>query len=341
MACEDRPGPPAVSTTDTLTEEGNRYAFFQALRLIRLRTPGNELQDGNVRVRPAVTLSFPENDIESITIDDAGTYNLIVNFFGLYGVTSPLPTFYTEDLIDEKLQGNSSMRDFLDIVHAALYPLLFRSWEKNRLWLTVAERHDERRLNQLFALVGLSGARRVADARALLPQAGNFNLFPRSALGLQALVSSMLGDLHVDVEPCVADSVSIPDHDRCLLGEQACRLGEDTLPGSIVADHAGSFIVHIGPIPRERFRPLLPGSPVHERLARGIALYIRTPLRCVLGLRISPTQRDHACLGAGWQCLGWDTWLPEGQAEHTWPRYDEVFLPIDITPTRFQEEAMQ
>src|SRR3546814_17691968 len=33
-----------------------------------------------------------------------------------------------------------------DILHAALYPLLFRAWEKNRTWLAVAERRDANRL---------------------------------------------------------------------------------------------------------------------------------------------------------------------------------------------------
>src|SRR5690606_16110792 len=107
-----------------------------------------------VRVRPALKLSFPENDIDAIALDE-DKIRITANFFGLYGVTSPLPTFYTEDLIDEQLAGGTNARDFLDILHATLYPMLFRAWEKNRIWLAVSERRDTDRLNQLMALIGL------------------------------------------------------------------------------------------------------------------------------------------------------------------------------------------
>lgn len=355
MAREDRPGAPVVggASTDTLLKDSTRYAFFQALRLIRLHTPDGELRH-KVRVRPALTLSFPENDIESVSADPSGRFRITANFFGLYGVTSPLPTFYTEDLIEEKLQGESAMRDFLDILHASLYPLLFRAWEKNRLWLAIGERHDTGQLDQLLALVGLSGCLQAHgdDARTLLAHAGNFNQFPRSALGLQGLVSGLLDGAPVDVEPCTAELVSIPREARCLLGAQACRLGEDALLGQQVAERAGSLTLHIRPLTLEQFRALLPGSPLHERLARCIALYLRTPLRCRLGLHIAPKLRGSARLGLGvtGRHLGWDTWLPDetdsrqprhDEAGRGWPRYDEIFLPIDTHTSRFHEGAPQ
>lgn len=348
MASENRPLSPAVAQPagDSLLTEGHRYAFFQALRLLRLRERDEPAFQRNVRVRPAVTLSFPDRDIETIERGADGRTRITANFFGLYGVTSPLPTFYTEDLIDEQLQGNSTSRDFLDIVHAALYPLLFRAWEKNRLWLAIAERRDAKRLEQLFSLVGL-GANRAADwrsARALLPHAGNFNQFPRSALGLQSLVSGLLGNLPVDVEPCVTETIAIPRNARCLLGEQACRLGEDALLGGLIDDRAGGMRLHVGPIPASRLDELLPGTRRHDELAEAITLYLKTPLRCVLTLHVEPRQRPGARLGAGWHQLGLNTWLPEedpGATDVPWPRYDDVYLPIANESSRITEGALQ
>ncbi|MBV7486029.1 type VI secretion system baseplate subunit TssG [Bordetella sp. BOR01] len=348
MAREDWSLSPAVaqSPTDPLLAQGHRYAFFQALRLLRLRSASAQEFSQNVRVRPSATLSFPDRDIEQIERDADGKYRITANFFGLYGVTSPLPTFYTEDLIEEQLQGTSTSRDFIDILHAALYPLLFRAWEKNRTWLAVAERQDANRLDHLYALVGMAGgvAGRHPDVRGLLPHAGNFNQFPRSALGLQSLAAGLLGGLPVDVEPCVAETVSIPDPARCLLSVQACQLGEDAMLGSQVADRAGGLVMHIGPVPADRLQDLLPGAALHERLVRAITLYLRTPLRCVLGLRVEPQQRLGASLGEGWCQLGLDTWLPEtapGDPANPWPRYDEVFLPINTEPTRISNEVLQ
>jgi type VI secretion system protein ImpH len=348
MAREDRPLSAAVADpgADPLLAEGHRYAFFQALRLLRLRATDEDAFNRSVRVRPALSLSFPDRDIEAIERDETGKYRITANFFGLYGVTSPLPTFYTEDLIDQSLQGHATARDFLDILHAALYPLLFRAWEKNRLWLAVTERHDPKRLDQLFALVGLSGTRLTAReaARSLLPHAGNFNQFPRSALGLQSLVSGLLDNLPVQVEPCVQETVFIPRPARCLLNDQACVLGEDTLLGSCIEERSGGLVVHVGPIPPNRLPELLPGTQRHTELVDAITLYLKTPLRCVLALHVSPRHRPGARLGGGWHQLGLNSWLPEedpADATVPWPRYDDVFLPIDTESSRISEGALQ
>ena len=95
-----------------------------------------EMKDQQFLYETDGRLVFMDNETyEQIELDADGRYRIEANFFGLYGVTSPLPTFYTEDLIDEMRQGHSAGRDFVDILHAALYPLLFRAWEKHRIWM--------------------------------------------------------------------------------------------------------------------------------------------------------------------------------------------------------------
>mgnify|MGYP001574765194 FL=1 len=195
MASEDRAPTPVV--IDPLLDDGGEFGFFQALRLLRLRFPSEKDFVDNVRVRPRLGLGFPLRDIEGIEQDGDGRYRIEANFFGLYGVTSPLPTFYTEDLIDEQLLGHSAGRDFLDILHASLYPLLFRAWEKHRIWIDITERRDVKSLRQLQALIGIADARpeQRDQSNDLLRYAGLFNQYPRSALGLQQLVK--IGRAHV------------------------------------------------------------------------------------------------------------------------------------------------
>jgi type VI secretion system protein ImpH len=333
MAREDRPLPSPVAAIGPLLQEGHRYAFFQALRLLRLHL-GEEAFGQSVRIRPTLSLSFPDSDIDSIARDADDTLRITANFFGLYGVTSPLPTFYTEDLIDEHLAGSSSSRDFLDILHATLYPMLFRAWEKHRIWLAVTEKRDGTRLNQLMSLLGLhrnDGDAPSDDLRALLPHAGNFNQYPRSALGLQALVSGLLGGMPVYVETCVPRFVSIPVDARALLGSQACRLGADAMLGDRVADRAGEAHIHVGPMPAHLLEPLLPGGNLHARIAEAVSRYVEGPVSCMLGLRVAPEQRQPVALGHDRNRLGLDTWLPEsvpGAPDSPARKCDEVFLPL-------------
>ncbi|AEC20876.1 hypothetical protein PT7_2336 [Pusillimonas sp. T7-7] len=344
MAREDRSLSPALANIEPLLADGPRYAFFQALRLLRLRL-GEEAFERSVRVRPALNLSFPESDIDSIVRED-DMLRITANFFGLYGVTSPLPTFYTEDLIDEQLAGTTNSRDFLDILHAALYPMLFKAWEKNRIWLAVVEQQDGARLNQLMALLGLhrdTGTAASSNLRALLPHAGNFNQYPRSALGLQALVSGLLDGLNVWVEPCVPRTVSIPFADRTCLGKQACSLGNEALLGSQVAERTGQAYIHAGPMPAVLFERLLPGKDLHARVTQAISHYVQGPISCVLGLRVEPAQRVPAALGGGWNSLGLNTWLPEavaGAADSPGRTEDEVFLPVIDLEKRLQNQRV-
>lgn len=300
----------AVAPMDDLLDNGSRYAFFQAMRLLRQRFPDDQALRDHVRVRPALSLAFPDSDIERVRRDDSGRYHIEATFFGLYGVTSPLPTFYTEDLIQESMQGHSAMRDFMDIIHASLYPLLYRAWEKYRMWLVVGEQNNMQRLQQLYATIGIADAPQWEDdARAMLPFAGNLSAFPRSALGLQGLLQGLLRGAAVRVDPCVPRAVAIPDNARTRLGQRASVLGEDTILGEQVQDCAGNVDIVIGPLSDDDFHSLLPGTPAHDRVRRVVAWYLPTPLRCELHLWLDISKRRCAHLGKGWHSLGRNTWL--------------------------------
>lgn len=324
----------------SLTQDGNRYAFFQAMRLLRLQLGDDtSLRDG-VRVRPNLSLGFPETDIQGISLDPFGRYRIEANFFGLYGVASPLPTFYTEDLIDEHMEGRSSMRDFLDIIHALLYPLLFHAWEKYRIWLAISEHGSTERLEQLRALVGMHGRSRHTDrSEALLPHAGNFGWRPRSALGLQGFLHDWLGKLPVRVLPCVQRQVGIPLEARCRLGVQASTLGEDASLGRLVADSTGALEIKIGPMSVSDFRALLPGEAQHTSIIGLILHYLEKPLHCELRLSLNAPEVRGPCLGRSWNRLGLETWLggadgtcrPVRHHRRAWPA--AVRIPLPYSPT--------
>lgn len=348
MASEDRTSAPAVGgADDVLLREGSSYAFFQAMRLLRLRFGSDEALRQGVRVRPHLSLGFPETDIESIEIDEAGRYRIEANFFGLYGVTSPLPTFYTEDLIDEAMDSRTVTRDFLDILHAHLYPVLFRAWEKYRIWLAVSEHQSTERLEQLYALIGLRGAGNVLGlGRALLPYAGLFSWRPRSALGLQALLAGLFDTDQVSVVTGVRRFVAIPQPDRCRLGLQAARLGDSAVLGSQVADEAGNLDIRFGPLERQTFRRLLPGADGFDLLARVVGQYLEAPLRCEATLTLHADEVEGVRLGVGWNRLGLETWLgdaggasgPGAGMRPDWPA--PIRFPIPTISARCGTSAM-
>lgn len=288
------------------------FDFFQLIRLLRRQFSNEHSFNDSVRVRPSLDLAFPTSDVQDVCQDEQGIWRVTASFFGLYGVSSPLPTFYGEDIINEHQDGRMACRAFLDIFHAAMYSMLFASWEKYRLWLKISEYGDNRQLSHLFALIGRSGfvGSSPHDAR-FLPLASFFTQ-RRSALSLEAFVRACLGEgAVVDVEPCSLRTINIPRQARCILGCTAARLG-DVLLGEYVAERSSTATIYVGPLDADRFNAMLPGGRLNAFLAHSLSLYVTEVRQYLIRLRINANERRLALCTLGearWSRLGLDIWL--------------------------------
>ncbi len=325
MADENRE--PAADLRHDLLREGHAFSFFQAMRLLRLITGGAQDQ---IAVRPALALDFPAADIREITAsgDDSESFRITATFLGLYGVSSPLPTFYTEDLLDEAAEDESSTRDFLDLIHTRLYHLLYGCWLKYRTFLALVEEQDLPQLERLFCLIGLGEAPLRQDLDKplrLLRYAGLLSQSPRSALGLETMLSDALTGLKVRVLPCRETRALIPTDQRLRLGIAGATLGGDAFLGMEIADRMGALRLSIGPLKRADFQRLLPGAPDHATLMQLTRLYLSDPLDFDLELVLGEDQLQTCCLGEPlWSRLGLDTWIFSGA--HA-PSSRAVFAP--------------
>lgn len=306
-----------------LLERGPEFSFFQALRLLNRLAQKKEKNDqeegGRVKVRPHLSLAFPAADIAKIE-ENSGEpvgFTVIATFLGLYGTSSPLPTFYTEDLLAEAAEEESVSRDFIDIINQRLYTLLFRCWLKYRQFLKVVEEGSSPDLERLFCLLGLGEAElreHIESPYVLLRYLGLFTQFPRSALGLQTLVRDFLAGVDTEVWPGQLRKAKIPAEQRSYLGLNSCTLGENIYIGEEIADRMGKFLLKIGPLAAEKFHSLLPGSPIYERLIFLINLYLAEPFEFDLELILAKGEMKTVCLGnLEWSRLGLDTWVFSGE----------------------------
>ncbi len=281
---------------ESLLKEGPSYSFFQAIRLIRLLLKQREacgVQDAAsiegrfLRIRPELTLGFPSADIASITTtpleDDEHRFVINTTFLGLYGTSSPLPSFYTEDLLYEAAEDKSVTRDFIDIVNSSVYSLFVSSLLKYNLFLQVCEEQNREYLERIYCLMGLGNAEFQSPAgeearRSLLRYAGIMSQQPRSALGLKTMLSDALQGIAVNIRQCVPQMVSVPVDQRTALGVTNATLGEDMYMGSEIADCMGKFSIVIGPVPPGKFSACLPGGTVLNRAVFLVDKYLNSPL---------------------------------------------------------------
>lgn len=319
MAGETRT--PAASVESALLRKGHEFSFFQAMRLLGILARGSEdpaeegYGTGAVRVRPELSLAFPAADVAGIEKREEG-YLVTARFLGLYGPASPLPTFYTEELLDEAAADASATREFLDIVNHRLYTLFYACAAKYHLFFQVAEEEKEEVIERLFCLAGLGESKarqRLPDPQSLLRYTGLLSQNPRSALGLRTLLGDALG-VPVEVIQCIRRRLPIPPEQRAQLGMSGCTLGADAVIGSEKEDRMGMFRLRIGPLKRQEYSTFLPGGAARQRLSDLVQTYLHRFLAWDMELLLAPGEAPAARLGAPQGSrLGWDAWI--GSAE--------------------------
>jgi len=315
-------GGPSFNLKLDLLKHGYEFSFFQVLRLLRLFSQDSEkleekksIEEEKIRVRPELSLAFPASDvagIEELTKGEGSLYLVTATMLGLYGSSSPLPTFYTEDLLDEASEDMSVTRDFIDLFNHRLYLLLFRCWMKYREFLQVVEENNPKDLEKLFCLLGLGEKelrKDLPEAYSLIRYAGLFTQFPRSSWGLETMLQDALGGVPIEVIPCVKRRVKIPEDQRLFIGTSGCSLGENSFLGEEIDDRMGKFRLQIGPLKSTEFHSLLPGNPNHHWLSLLTEFYLKDPLEYDLELILKEREAETICLGGPmWSKLGWDTW---------------------------------
>ncbi len=325
------PGAPDRAAAPTLLEQlranPRAFSFVQAVRLLRQAHGGADLARSErflrerVRVRALLSLGFPATDLadleelpprEGESGPDQERFRLTATFLGLYGPSSPLPTFYTEELLDEQSEDRNVSRDFLDMVGDGFFHLFFLAWARHRLPLKVCEERNAATMERLFSLVGLGDpeVRKIfTHPGMLLRAAGLLTQFPRSAAGLKGLLADRAG-APVRVVQCVSRHVPIPEDQRCFLGHDTAQLGDTAWLGSQVRDDIGKFRLEVGPLSAANFHLVIPGGEWHLSIVRLVRFYCTEPLEFDVLLRLDPAEAEDGRLGTGvWSQLGCDAWL--------------------------------
>jgi type VI secretion system protein ImpH len=321
---------------DDLFSKGPSFSFVQAIRLLShyIHAEGYQGEDvmrQKIRVRPELSLDFPGNDIISIYRrgNEPDKLFITATFLGLYGASSPLPTFYTEDLLEEASDDKSISRDFIDIVNTPAYHLFYKCWGKYNLSFGLAESYRPEALERLYCLLGF-GTEKIREAfekpARFLRYIGLATQIPRSAEGLRSLISDSIGEPSIDIEQCVPLMAPIPEDQRLCLGVSGHCLGEDATVGAFVLDCTGKFRVHAGPLSGASFQRLLPEGNAFGLIDRLVAFYLDQPLDWDLEIEVLSSDICPVTIGDGASSrLGWNTWLPsDGKYEENHVRLQKA-----------------
>lgn len=313
---------------EVLVPRAKHFSFFQLVRLLEkcvrnsARVGFRGPASGEIlRFRPDISLGFPASDISELEhISAPGTererYRITTTFLGLYGSSSPLPSFYSEEILWND-EDQNRIRDFLDLFHHRLLSLFYRCWSKYRYSIQFEYGEEDPLTPSLFSLIGLDShlsyrETGLPEPLRLLQFAGLISQQPHSASALESILSEYFEGLPVEVEQCTTSWVKIKQEQLASLGRRNCRLNLDCTIGRRVYARTNSFRIRIGPIHYQKFLDFLPDRQNHRVLSSLIHFLVTDRLEFDIafevlqppGLQLWSKDTENSKAR-----LGWTSWL--------------------------------
>ena len=315
-------GPPRDEVIRFQAGLGFHFPPCDVAKITRL-VPGDGLPSDqdlvNGQQRVAEGVEGEREDEEQVDASEEGyqrrgtdlRFRFANTFLGLYGVSSPLPNSYTEDLLDQ--EPNSLERGFYDLFQHRLHSLFFRSWERYRYPVRFRRDGEDYFSQRLSTLVHVSRGQLPAGhglpMLRLLSLAGLLSQEPRSATSLLAALGYVLPEASFEVEPFVGRKLPIPEEQQCRLGRDNHALGETAHLGARILDRCSTFRLVVETDRLEHYLGFLPGGELLPRLREVVDLFNTDRLDCQLEVRITAEAVPPLRLGAPSAHLGWSTWL--------------------------------
>lgn len=316
----DPNGGPDHPLIQALLKEGFRFSFFQAVRLLQHAAPGaaplghqGPVEKEAIRFKPVLDLSFASSDVAAITAvdqpDGSKRYEIATTFLSIYGAVSPLPTYFTEELMSQ--EDESLQKEFLDLFHHRAISLFYRVWEKYRYTARFSSDGSDyfsKRFQMLLGIDRLPAGHHVSAVR-MMGLSGLLTQVPRSAASLRSILSDYFEGVPVRIDSCVGRWLPIPEDQRNRLALSNTRLGKDLSLGERVYDRSCTFRVALGPLELEDFMAFLPGGDKMPELRELTDLVNGDGLDYEVELRLREDQIPPLQLSGPTARLGWCSWL--------------------------------
>jgi len=286
MGSETRPSNSGL--IKALQDKPHAFSFFQVIQLLQRYLGGagvgggSSASDERLRLKPAVSMSFPAADLLAIEADGEESptgqrFRITTSFLGLYSSDSPLPTFCTEDLF-WKENDQKAVRDFVDLFHHRALSLFYRAWEKYRHTVQFRHQGSDEYSRRVYSLIGL-GTRQLIESTGLpsvrlLQYAGLITRKPHSASVLSGILKDYFSLPDFAVKQCVERWARVDASQQNRLGMENCALGHNLTIGARVRDLGSKFRVEIGPLALKDYLRFLPVSKDYAALINLIRFYI-------------------------------------------------------------------
>lgn len=241
--------------TSRLEADLHQINFYRFCQLLEKRQPGKPLlgatshpSDDPVRFCPHPGMSFPVSELKAVEYDEEDDTEppvIRTTFMGLYGVDSPLPTAYLDD-ITQRREGHEALQGFLDIFSHRILTQFYRIWRKYSYPASFEPGGTDALSQCLLGLVGLGipgTAKHIATpVSRFLALLGVLRQPGKTQEGMQALVSLLAPDTTVQVSPYCLRPVEV-SQPMGFYEEDDFLLNGNTLLGDEAMDASSQLLI--------------------------------------------------------------------------------------------------
>ncbi|MBS0846766.1 type VI secretion system baseplate subunit TssG [Citrobacter sp. JGM124] len=326
--------PPHSRLTPRLEADLHRINFYRFCQLLEKRNPGNPLigstshpADDPVRFAPHPGMGFPASELQAVEYDDDDRKVPVIRatFMGMYGVDSPLPTAYLDD-ITQRREGHEALQGFLDIFSHRILTQFYRIWRKYSYPASFESGGSDSISQSLLGLVGLGipgTAQHIATpVSRFLSLLGVLQQPGKTQAGMQALVSLLAPDTRVQVSPYCLRPVAI----RQPLGfydDQDVMLDGNMPLGDEAMDANSQLLVALSTVNTQELQGWKPDGLLYQDFLVMLRVYLGWRFKAKITLTTETQFLGIPPLGEGPYWLGINGVLG----------MDDDDLPGDIPPT--------
>jgi len=306
------------------------YSVFRAIHLAEILTkPAHPERDeekfdqAGLRFRPHEQYVFPSRDIRTFEEKD-GMMTFVLNFMGLYGIDSPLPRCYHEQVaLQQNLHGAGQvpLQNFLDMFNNRLYWLYYQAWKKYRYYLQLKEEPHNRILDRIFAFIGLAPQQQKSG-----PSIPKFMWLRLSSIlssrirnkeGLLLLLREFFPAVVFGLTEFVPSRARLRERPR--LGKAprsgAFQLSRYSIVGESQLDYMGRVRLEVGPISYDDYLDFIPGSRNLALLKSLMDMYLNDGLEYDIRFVVRSQTIHRLALTDRRPRLGVSYWLGRPRAE--------------------------
>ncbi|MDQ7883784.1 type VI secretion system baseplate subunit TssG [Atlantibacter hermannii] len=290
--------PPYSRLSPRLEADLHRINFYRFCQLLEKNQPDKPLlgsthhpQDDSVRFCPHPGMGFPASELKNVEYDEDDKKPPVIRttFMGLYGVDSPLPTAYLDD-IAQRREGHDVLQDFLDIFNHRILTQFYRIWRKYSYPATFEPGGKDAISRSLLGLVGLGipgTANHIATPTSrFLALLGVLRQPGKTQEGLQAVVSLLAPDTTVQVSPYCPRPVEV-DRPLGFYGDDDFILDGNSPLGEEAMDVSSQLLIALATDNEQEARSWKPDSLLFQDFLIMLRVYLGWRFKARITLTVS------------------------------------------------------